>query len=369
MSFTALRQRVGEDLYALVEAEQAMGLDSMLFLPVAPRPQRPEHPDLRGLPVRFSPEVTIRNWREKRDADFDLLHREYTTPDGVLTTTVQLSEDWPHGDRIPFVDDFQVPRAVKNLITCSEDLPAFHHLLTAPSVEDAAHFGEEAETARAFAAEHGVLLAGGWGVGMDMLNWLCGMQNLMLLTLDQPVMIAELLEMIHVWNKQRMELVLSAHPDIYIRRAWYEGCDFIPRTFFRDEVLPRLKAEVDLAHDRGVKFGYICTSGLGPMLDFYVEAGIDVLIGIDPVQGTKTNLAAIKEKIGERICLWGGVSGAITVELGSEDEVRAAVREAIQTLGSDGFILSPVDNVTIDEPKTWRNLEFFLDEWRKNRVR
>ena len=41
ISFTALRRRVHEDMYALVEAEQAMGLDSMLFLPAAPRPGRP----------------------------------------------------------------------------------------------------------------------------------------------------------------------------------------------------------------------------------------------------------------------------------------------------------------------------------------
>jgi len=31
-----------------------------------------------------------------------------------------------------------------------------------------------------------------------------------------------------------MEVVLSAGVDTYIRRAWYEGCDFIPRKFHRD---------------------------------------------------------------------------------------------------------------------------------------
>ena len=57
----------------------------------------------------------------------------------------------------------------------------------------------------------------------------------------------------------------------------------------------------------------------------------------------------------------------MTVEMGTEEDVRAAVREAIGALGPDSFILSPIDNVTIDAPQTWRNLEFFLDEWRKNR--
>ena len=365
MSFTALRRRVNEDFYALVEAERAMGLDSMLFIPAASRPQRPEHPELRGMPVRFGPEVATREWREPRDSGFDLLHREYRTPDGVLTASVQLSEDWPHGDRIPFIDDYQVPRAVKHLVTGPEDLAALRHLLQPPSQEDAVQFRLEAETARAFAAKHGVLLAGGWGVGMDMLNWLCGMQNLMVLALEQPQMVVDLVEMVHVWNKRRMETVLSAPADLYIRRAWYEGCDFVTRDFFRREILPRLKAEVDLAHERGTKFGYICSSGLKPMLDFYLEAGIDTLIGIDPVQGTQTDMPLLKRKLGGRVCLWGGLSGAVTVEMGSEDEVRAAVREAIGALGPSGFVLSPVDNITVDEPKTWRNLEVFVDEWKK----
>ena len=121
-----------------------------------------------------------------------------------------------------------------------------------------------------------------------------------------------------------------------------------------------------MAHEHGALFGYICSSGVGPMLDFYREAGIDVLIGVDPVQGTYTDMGMMKKKLGGRICLWGGVSGAVTVELGSEDEVRAAVRKALETLGPEGFILSPVDNITEDTPRTWRNLEAFLDEWQRN---
>ncbi len=40
-------------------------------------------------------------------------------------------------------------------------------------------------------------------------------------------------------------------------------------------------------------------------LDFYRQAEIDVLIGIDPVQGTHTDMRLMKEKIGDRVCLWG----------------------------------------------------------------
>jgi uroporphyrinogen-III decarboxylase len=368
MSFTALRKRVNEDLYALVDAEQALGLDSMLFLPAASRAQRPEHPDLRGLPVRFGPQVQSRSWQEVGAGGACLLHREFQTPDGVLSTSIQLSDDWPYGREIPFVADYCVPCALRQLVSEPAHLPALAHLLVPPAQEDVAAFEQEAERARAFASRRGVPLVGGWGVGADMLDWLCGMNPLMIFMQTNPDFVAQLLEMVHLWNKRRMEVVLSAGVDLYIRRAWYEGCDFIPRKFYREVVLPRLKAEVELAHQQGAKFGYICSSGLLPMLDYYLEAGVDVLIGLDPIQGTNSDLQQIKAKVGDRMCLWGGVSGAITVEMGSEAEVREAVRQALRTLGPQGFILSPVDNITLDAPKTWSNLEVFLDAWRAHRV-
>ena len=102
------------------------------------------------------------------------------------------------------------------------------------------------------------------------------------------------------------------------------------------------------------------------MLDFLLEAGIDVLIGVDPVQDTRMDLALLKERVGDRMCLWGGVSGAVTVEMGNEEEVRLAVRQAVETLGPTGFVLSPVDNITVDAPETWYNIGVFMEEWRKH---
>ncbi len=366
MSFAILRNKYEQDLYQAALAEMDMGLDPMLFIPTLSRWQRQDHPDLRGLPIRFHPDVKTKIWSEG-DPLTGRLYKEYTTPAGKLSTSVRLSADWPHGEFIPFLDDYQIPRADKPLITSEADLEPLQYLLTQPQDADIDAYLREASTARSFADENGFLLAGGWGVGMDMANWLCGMQNLMFLMLKQPQFVSQILESIHQWNLRRMQVVLSGGIDLYIRRAWYEGCDFVIPKFFQSEVLPRLKAEVELAHEHNVKFGYICSSGTKPMLDFYREAGMDVLIGIDPVQGTYTDMPLMKKKIGESVCLWGGVSAAVTVEQGSEEEIRSAVRHAMQTLGPRGMILSPVDNFTVDAPRTWENIELFIDEWKLQR--
>lgn len=367
MSFAILRDRHEQDRYAAARAELNMGLDPMLFIPEASRKTRRDHPDLRGLPVRFAPQVRTKTWREG-DLRSGRIFKEYHTPAGTLSTSVRLSADWPHGEHLPFIDDYQIPRADKPLITQPEDLEALQFLLTAPSPDDIAAFQNEAQTAYAFAQQTGVLVAGGWGVGMDMANWLCGMENLMALSMQTPEFVGQLLEMIHIWNKQRMRAVLDGPVDLYIRRAWYEGCDFVTPRFHKQHILPRIRAEADLAHEYGARFGYICSSGTKPMLDLYGESGIDVLIGVDPIQGTHTDMPLMKEKLGDRICLWGGVSAAVTVEMGAEDEIRQAVRHAIETLGPRGLILSPIDNFTVDEPPTWENIAIFIDEWRKQRL-
>jgi hypothetical protein len=65
------------------------------------------------------------------------------------------------------------------------------------------------------------------------------------------------------------------------------------------------------------------------------------------------------------MCLWGGVCGYLTVELGTTDEIRAQVRQAVATLApGGGFILAPVTNVREDNPQVWANLEALIDEWR-----
>ena len=367
MSFSALRNRLDDDIYQLSKAELEMGLDSMLFVPYLPRRARPDHPDLRGLPIEFHKDVEIREWREEVSGGYDILHKEYSTPAGILKTKIRISADWMHGDHIPFIDDYQVPRQLEPLIKGSEDLDALQFLLQPPADQIKDYYDREISKAKAFVDEFGALLVGGWGVGMDMANWLCGMENLMVASMTETEFVEDLLEIIHRWNLARMKMVLSGGVDLFIKRAWYEGSDFIVPKFYKDIILPRLKEEVDLAHEFGACFGYICSSGLKPMLSFFEESGMDVLIGVDPVQGTQTDLPKLKKTFDGKIALWGGVSGAVTVEMGSEQEIRSAVRDAIDDLGSKGFILSPVDNITVDEPQTWKNVDVFINEWMKRR--
>ena len=71
-------------------------------------------------------------------------------------------------------------------------------------------FHREAQPALGLARRHDMLVTGGWGVGADMFGWLYGLQELVYAIYDQPEFVRDLLQIVAEWNRQRMEVVLSA---------------------------------------------------------------------------------------------------------------------------------------------------------------
>jgi hypothetical protein len=122
---------------------------------------------------------------------------------------------------------------------------------------------------------------------------------------------------------------------------------------------------VELVHQAGARYGYTITTGMLHIAEPLLESGVDVIIGIDPGQGKDTTLADVRTTLGGRAGLWGGVSGPLTVEAGSEADVRQAVEDAFAELAPTGrFILAPVDNVREDAERAWRNVQVFIDTWK-----
>ena len=371
MIFAALRHTCG-DQFEFVRRQVAMGLDTFVGLPVreAKRDRATsEQGDLHGLPVRFPGNVQVHDWREDKPGEpYPILHREYSTPAGNLSTSVIRTDDWVHGDRVPLFDDFVVPRATRRLVNGPEDLPALRYLLASPTADEIREFRENARLAKGLARELDLMTLGEWSALFDTACWLCGMQDLVIAALERPDYLHELLDVIGEWNRVRGDVILDEGVDVFVRCVWYETCDFLSPSLYRSFILPDLRAEAERCHAAGAKLAVISTSSFTPLLDLYAEAGVDVLIGADPVQDARADLPLTKHKLAARVAIWGGVNGFVTVETGSPADVRQAVRHAVETLGpGGGFILSPVDNVVDGSPTTWANVEAFIDEWREIR--
>ena len=363
MIFSALAEKC-KDQFEFIERQSELGLDTKVELP--------------ELPFRFHPEVKLKEWKQKTESG-DLLYKEYQTPSGKLTSVVRKTEDWPYGNSVPLFNDYLVPRSKKFLIEEKEDLEPLRYLFSEPTSVNLSSFRQQANKLKRFAANKGLLLCGGWTyfgsekgmdkdggtMGADALMWLCGIEKALLLAMDEPETIEELLQIISNWNMKRMEVYLEEGIDLLIKRAWYESTDLWSPSIYHQFIFPLLKKEIELVHQAGAKFGYIMTSGIMPLLDDFLELGIDVLIGVDPIQGKGTDLKLLKERLDGKMCLWGGVNGFLTIEKGKEKEVEEAVEKSISILGPEGFILSPVDNVTDNSERTWNNVKTMIKTWKR----
>jgi hypothetical protein len=369
MIFQSLQRQCASD-FEFFDRQLALGVDVRVELP--------------DLPFHFTPDVGVRAWKEQRKEEAVLLlHKEYRTPAGTLTTMVRQTQDWIHGEDVPLFDDYLAPRAVKFLVTERADVAALRHLLAPPREEEIAAFRAAAAAYRRYARAKGLLLSGGYRdwrsnalnvvgnqggamVGTDALMWLCGATAPLFWAFDQPDLLEELIALIAARDQRHMELMLDAGAELIVERAWYAGTEFWSPKLYRQFIAPMLRAKIQIAHQAGAKFGYIITSGVMPILDDLLDLQIDAILGVDPVQGKGTDLSALARRVKGRMCIWGGVSAPMSVEHATRAEIWRAVENAISTCGAQGgFILSPVDNIIDPSRETWKNVSEFIDAWRQ----
>ena len=363
MLFNGLKAE-SRDYLDFIQGQLDLGLDAYVQIPPRPMVVKNDYYNLHGLPVRYHPDVKVKVWKETQEGQiYPILVKEYHTPAGVLRAEVRQDEAWRWGDHVPFLDDYLVGRSNKFIVDGPDDLDALGYLLVPPTEGEIEAFQRDSAPVLAFARRQDLLVAGGWGVGADLIGWVYGLQRLPYAVFDDPDFVGGLLDLIAKWNRSRMEVILKEGVDLYIKRAWYENTDIFTPRHFRQFIKPILAAEAALAHAYGAKFGYLITASCMALLDDIREAGVDVIMGVDPQQW---DLAVTHEKLGGRVCLWGGVNGHLTVEQGRPAAVRSEVRQALETLSpSGGFILSPVDNVRTYTPTAQANVKTLIEAWQQ----
>jgi uroporphyrinogen-III decarboxylase len=357
-------QTASPDYASFLRQQMALGLDTFVEIPPRPPVVVNDHYNLHGLPMSYGPQVHIREWIERVPREeWPIMVKEYVTPDGTLQARVRQTGDWRWGDHVPLFDDYIEPRSAKFLVTQPSDLAALRHLLTPTTRSELEAFRAESEPAIRLARQEGLLLAGGWGVGADVLGWIYGLENMVFAAYDQPDFLAEMLAIVADWNRARQEVLLDTGVELFIKRAWYENTDFWTPRSWRRFIYPMLQADVQAAHARGCQFGYLITSRCMPLLPLFAELGIDVLIGVDPHEW---DLAETKRQLAGKVCLWGGVNGHLDIEHGDTELVRRVTREALDVLApGGGFVLSPVDNVREHTATAQRNVAALIDEWQR----
>jgi uroporphyrinogen-III decarboxylase len=300
----------------------------------------------------------------EREGDKPRLRKVYDTQDGPLSITVKISKDWIHGNDILLFSDYNLPRQTESIIKHIDDVKRLRHLLAKPTEEQLEEFYLSSSLIHQQANRLGVAIDGGWTALGDSAVWLCGINNIHHWQMRQPELLDELFDALVDWELMRTDLVLQEGIDVMVHMAWYEGTTFWTPKSFRRFIKPRLAELIRHCHQAGVPFRYIITKDWRPLQDDLLEIGVDCITGIDPVQD-HIDLKQVKEQIGDRICLMGGMNAAVTLTQWNEVRIREAVDQAIEIMSpGSGFILFPVDNIFCELP--WEKVEWIIEQTKKH---
>lgn len=113
--------------------------------------------------------------------------------------------------------------------------------------------------------------------------------------------------------------------------------------------MPSLKRHLDLGRKHGALGYHHCCGAVFDMIPLFIDAGVNVL---NPIQTSAKGMdpVRLKQAYGKDLCFHGGIDIQQTLVTGTPDEVRAEVRSRIDTLGPDGYILSPSHVLQPDTP-------------------
>ena len=108
----------------------------------------------------------------------------------------------------------------------------------------------------------------------------------------------------------------------------------------REFFLPHMKRMIDLAHQAGAYVMHHSDGAVRAILPDMVAAGIDML---DPIQWRCKGMEreGLKRDFGDKIVFHGAMDNQYTLAFGSEGEVRQEVRDNIEKLGRESYILAP----------------------------
>ncbi len=322
-----------------------------------------------------SPDVQVRAWREQPAGEpYPLLCKEYRTAKGSLRQVVARTEDYEHDyfsrgrESLDLFSDYHVPahRSRQYLVGKESNLDVLASLLRPLNSAALAAYREKARQAGEFCDRRQLTLSVyQLGVG-DPIIWMSGVERTLAMALEEKDVFRRYVGIVAAWQRQALEIALDAGARHVVRRGIYESTDFWSPGLFEEFLFDPLREETALAHQAGATVDYAMLSGHMPLLDLIRGAGIDMLSNLDP-EAHGTDLRATRAAIGDAVALCGGVNNYHVLERGSEEDVRSAVRQAIEVFTPPtGCILAPSDCVLSydDAALAERNFQVMIEAWR-----
>jgi len=167
-------------------------------------------------------------------------------------------------------------------------------------------------------------------------------------------------------NMVMLENILSVEEidGVLLGSDWGSQVDLLMSpAVWQEMIRPGEQREYDLVHAFGKDVWVHSCGRIEKVIPSLIEMGLDVL---NPVQPECMDIRMLKEKYGDKLAFWGGLSTQQTLPFGTPDEVRAEARRVRDMMSrGGGYIFAPAQSIQNDVPPA--NIHALLEVAREKR--
>ena len=190
-----------------------------------------------------------------------------------------------------------------------------------------------------------------WGSHFEKANFARGIENFLADLAGEPEYAQRMLDFIIHKNMVMLENIIHTPgiDGILLGSDWGAQKDLLmsPDTW-RKMIAPGEKKEYDLIHGADLDVWVHSCGDIRRIFPDIVELGVDAL---NPIQPECMDIYELKEKYGDKITFWGGISTQRTLPYGTPEEVAAETRAVTEGLSKNGgYIIAPSQEIQSDVP-------------------
>jgi uroporphyrinogen-III decarboxylase len=274
------------------------------------------------------------------------LHRHFFhTPEGTLSCAWEIEETtgW----------------MVEYLVKRPEDVDLIDKYMPIPKVDQAAVVREYDKL-----GDDGILRGLGWGwqagCWQNAAEYF-GLQPLIMATFRNPQWVHHFLQVL-LKKKLRFveESLTGAKFDLIETGGGAASDTCISPKLHREFCMPYDRQLHDAMHAAGQKVAYHTCGGMMSILDLIVENHCDASETLTPPgMGGNVNAVEVKRRIGDKVCLIGGVNQKDVLDCGTRESIRTEVQRLFREFGpGGGYIMSPSDHFFETPPE---NLRYYVE--------
>jgi uroporphyrinogen-III decarboxylase len=105
---------------------------------------------------------------------------------------------------------------------------------------------------------------------------------------------------------------------------------------------PSIRRITDEAHARGMKIIIHSCGNVNQLLDLFVDWGFDGVHSLEPT--ASMDLVEVKQRVGDKMCIFGNLDIAHVLSHGTRQEVEEAVKHALRAAGQGGGFIMAMTN-------------------------